>query len=81
MLKVKETFFVGNTCYRAGFDVSETDPVVKGRELLFVAGGGRSVEQASASPGSTRSVKRPATKTAKTTKTASVPTKPATARK
>jgi|TARA_R110000868_G_scaffold307403_2_gene568901 hypothetical protein len=76
MLKVKDTFFVGNTCYRAGSEVADTDPVVKGRELLFVRTvadkpAAHVVEQATASPGATRSVKRPASK----------PTKPTAARK
>ena len=82
MLKVKETFFVGNTCYRAGFEVADSDPVVKGRELLFVGVVVKSaapvVESASAAPGATRAVKRPA---AKPTKPAAKPTKPVAARK
>ena len=76
MLTVKETFFAGGTCYRQGSEVADTDPIVKGRELLFVrtVAGKTSapiIETATASPGATRDTKRPASK----------PTKPAAARK
>ena len=72
MLKVIETFFVGNTCYRAGSEVADTDPVVKGRELLFIGKPSAPVvEQATAAPGEKRATRRPASK----------PTKPTAARK
>jgi len=71
MLKVKDTFFVGNVCYRAGSEVADTDPVVKGRELLFTRTATKPaasvVEQATAAPGATRSAKRPAGKSTKPT--------------
>lgn len=81
MLKVVNTFFAGGTCYRAGSEVADSDPVVKGRELLFVRTVADKplvpvVEQATASPGSTRAVKRPAAK-----RPASKPTSPTAARK
>jgi len=68
MLTVKDSFFWNGHLYVAGQEVKSSDAVVAGRRHLF---DGNDIEQASAAPGATRSVKRPASK----------PTKPTAARK
>lgn len=61
MLKVRRSFSVGRRTYRQGRIVDPDDPVVKGREHLFVdldeeAAAARPVEQATAAPGERREV-------------------------
>jgi hypothetical protein len=68
MLTVKNSFFWNGRLYAKGREVEQSDPVVAGRRHLF---DGNDVEQATATPGATRSTRRPASK----------PTKPTAARK
>ena len=56
-MRVKTSFFFNGRLYPVGFDVASDDPVVAGREHLFVAvDRAVPVEAASAVPGEKRSV-------------------------
>ena len=60
-LRARETFFIGNTKITRGQLVSESDPLVRGKAHLFAAvpDDMPHVEQATASPGERRMVRRP----------------------
>lgn len=62
---VLTSFFACGRFYQAGSTVDDNDPVIKGREVFFVASDGATeadpvpvVEQATAAPGERRTVKK-----------------------
>jgi len=67
MPKPLTSFSFAGRVYNVGVDVADTDPAVRRHPELFAAGGpiAKPVEAATARPGETRAVKRPAKKAAK----------------
>jgi hypothetical protein len=62
MLKANTSFFADGRLVNVGELVAATDPIVKGREVLFDRTGDTVVEEATAVPGVKRTTKRRTTK-------------------
>ncbi len=68
ILRARAAFFAAGRVVRPGDIVSDSDPIVTGREALFETVTEPGVEEATARPGEKRSTTRPKKATKKATK-------------